>query len=152
MDSEHVGHAQITVREADPEDAAAVVWLIRELASADGETTPLNEAYAMSYLNAPHTGVLLAEAAGEAAGLVSYSVHPNLYHAGYCATIEELVVSPGQRDRGVGGVLIDYLLAHLQAMGCVEVAVSTMPDNEGAQRFYRAHGLVDEAVYLEKHF
>jgi len=27
-----------------------------------------------------------------------------------------------------------------------------MPDNAGALRFYRTYGLVDEAVFLEKHF
>jgi ribosomal protein S18 acetylase RimI-like enzyme len=37
-------------------------------------------------------------------------------------------------------------------MGCAEVSVSTLSDNEDAQRFYRSHGLVDEAVFLEKHF
>jgi len=152
MVREHAEQYEVTVREAYPEDAAAVVRLIRELAAADGETTPITEEYAISYLNAPSTGVLLAEVDGEAVGLISYAVHPNLYHAGYCANIEELVVAAGHRGEGVGGVLLDHLLAHLAAMGCVEVSVSTMPDNEGAQRFYRAHGLVDEAIYLEKHF
>ncbi len=33
-----------------------------------------------------------------------------------------------------------------------EVSVTTMPDNQGAIRFYKRHGLVDEAVFLEKHF
>jgi ribosomal protein S18 acetylase RimI-like enzyme len=27
-----------------------------------------------------------------------------------------------------------------------------LPDNQGAIRFYRSHGLVDEAIHLEKHF
>ena len=35
--------------------------------------------------------------------------------------------------------------------GCAEVSVSTMAGNEGAIRFYRAHGMVDEAVLLERH-
>ncbi|HSJ57102.1 MAG TPA: GNAT family N-acetyltransferase [Anaerolineae bacterium] len=145
-------HSRVVVREASPEDAAAVVRLIRELAAADGETTPITETYAMGFLDAPGNGVLLAEIGDEAVGLISYSVRPNLYHAGYSASIDELVVSSGYRDRGVGGVLIDHLLHHLKALGCVEVSVTTMPGNEGAQRFYRAHGLVDEALFLEKHF
>jgi ribosomal protein S18 acetylase RimI-like enzyme len=145
-------HNQVVIRDASPEDAAAVVRLIRELAAADGETTPITEAYAMGFLDAPGSGVLLAEIGDEAVGLISYSVRPNLYHAGYSASIDELVVSSGYRDRGVGGVLIDHLLHHLEALSCVEVSVTTMPGNQGAQRFYRAHGLVDEALFLEKHF
>ena len=149
---EQATSSHVLIREARPEDASVVVRLIRELAAADGESTPITDSYAIRYLNAPSNGVLLAKANGEAVGLISYSVRPNLYHAGYSASIDELVVSSGYRHQGVGGVLIEHLLAHLEAMGCVEVSVTTMPGNDGAQRFYRAHGLVDEALFLEKHF
>jgi len=37
-------------------------------------------------------------------------------------------------------------------LSCVVVSVAAMPANEGALRFYRARGLVDEAVLLEKPF
>jgi ribosomal protein S18 acetylase RimI-like enzyme len=35
---------------------------------------------------------------------------------------------------------------------CAEVSVSTMPSNSKAIEFYKAHGMTDEAVLLEKHF
>jgi hypothetical protein len=34
---------------------------------------------------------------------------------------------------------------------CAEVSVSTMPDNQEAIRFYNKLGLVDEAIFLERH-
>ena len=64
----------------------------------------------------------------------------------------DLVIAASHRGRGVGGALLEALLARLEKDGCAEVSVTTMPDNEGALRFYRSHGLTDEAVYLEKHF
>jgi len=39
----------------------------------------------------------------------------------------------------------------MESLGCAEVSVSTMPDNVDALQFYKAHGLVDEAILLEKH-
>lgn len=143
--------AAVKVREAGPGDEASITALIHELAAGHGDTSPLTADYAREYLLAPGCHVLLAERGGRAAGLLSYSVRPNLYHAGSSALIEELVVAAGARGGGVGGALLEHLLAHLEATGCAEVAVSTMPDNEGAQRFYRAHGLLDQAVLLEKH-
>lgn len=75
-----------------------------------------------------------------------------VHHAAGSGLIEELIVSGSARGRGAGSALLADLLRRLAAAGCAEVSVSTMPDNEGAKRFYRSHGLVDEAVFLEKHF
>jgi GNAT superfamily N-acetyltransferase len=146
------GHTSLAIREAGPEDATTIAALVRELAAAWGDTSPVTAAYVEDYVAAPGTGVLLAERARQVVGLISYSIRPNLYHAGPSAIIEELIVGDGHRDQGVGGRLVQQLLDHLAGLGCIEVAVSTLPGNEGAQRFYRTHGLVDEAVLLEKHF
>ena len=55
-------------------------------------------------------------------------------------------------DAVPAGQSVDEALAALEAAGCAEVSIAAMPENEGAQRLYRSLGLVDEAVYLEKHF
>ena len=68
------------------------------------------------------------------------------------ALIEELVVAASWSGQGVGGALLDELLKRLEQQGCAEVSVTTMPDNAGAIRFYKSHGLTGEAVYLEKRF
>ena len=141
-----------TLRDATLAAAPAVAALIHELAESGGERSPLTTEYAASYLSNPASRILLAEVGGQVVGLLSYSIRPDLYHAGHTALIEELVVRGPWRGRGIGGALVRELLARLEALGCAEVSVSTMPDNAGALRFYRAHGLTDEAVYLEKHF
>jgi ribosomal protein S18 acetylase RimI-like enzyme len=126
----------IHVREAGPGDEAAVAALIQELAAESGETSPVTEDYAGEYLATPGSHVLLARGAARIVGLLSYSVRPNLYHAGPAACIEELVVTGPERGRGVGSALLRHLLAHLEATGCVEVSVTALPDNEGAQRLW----------------
>jgi ribosomal protein S18 acetylase RimI-like enzyme len=144
----------IEMRVAGDADAPAVRELILSLAGSMGEESTLTEDYVRHYLATPGNLVLLAvdRASGRPAGLISCSVRPNLYHAGDSALIEELVVAEGARARGIGGALLAKLLKRLEAAGCVEVSVTTLSDNDGAIRFYKRHGLVDEAVFLEKHF
>lgn len=142
----------LSFRDAFPTDAPAIAGLVSSLAQSIGETSPVTPEYVETYLAFPGCSILLAENAGKIAGLLSYSVRPNLYHNGETAIIDELVVLENWRGQGIGSALLDTLLARLEVRGCVEVSVTTMSDNIGAVHFYRAHGLVDEAIYLEKHF
>lgn len=142
----------IHIRPAGLADAPAVVGLVQELAQNGGWQSPLDEDYARDYLSSQGSQILLAEGEGQVLGLLSYSERPNLLHAGNTALIEELVVAEDGRGQGVGGALLEHLLRLLEAQGFAEVSVTTMPDNAGAIRFYQAHGLTDEALFLERHF
>ena len=143
---------KMNIRQAVPGDEKSVVRLIHELAETSGEDSPLIEDYIAAYWRSPGSRILLAEIDGQPAGLLSYSIRPDLYHAGDSAYIENLVVSSGHRGAGIGSALLKAALAEIEAAGCAEVSIATLPENEGAQRLYKSLGLVDEAVYLEKHF
>lgn len=140
--------SDVAIREGRPGDEPAVVDLIQEMASGD---SPITAAFVSSYLAQPGSGLFLAEEGGRPVGLLSYSVRPDLYHAGPAALVEELIVHAPQRGRGVGGALLEAFLARMAAIGCAEVAIAVLPENESAQRLYRAHGLVEEALLLERH-
>jgi ribosomal protein S18 acetylase RimI-like enzyme len=142
----------IAIRDAEPRDSGIIVRLIGELAAAAGERTHLTEAYAAEYLASPTAKALVAEVGGQVVGLLTYSLRPDLYHAAKTCLIEELIVRDAVRGRGVGSGLVDELFARLTALGCAEVSVTTLSDNTRAIEFYRAHGLTDQAVFLEKHF
>ncbi len=142
----------ILIRKAGVEDAAIVVHLIRELAATGGEESPIREQTVKDYLATPGNEILLAQQGKHVVGLLSYSVRPNLYHAADSALIEEFVVSEGMRNMGLGSALLKNLLERLEQRGCAEVSVTTMLDNHTAIHFYKAHGLTDEALFLEKHF
>jgi ribosomal protein S18 acetylase RimI-like enzyme len=140
------------IRTARPDDADVIAQQIQELAEAISEHSPITAAYISTYLAFQGCGVLLAEQDGSAVGLLSYSIRANLYHAGPCGLIEELVVRDGARGRGIGKALIREALRLFESLGCAEATVSTLPDNEGALRLYRAMGFDEEAVLLEHHF
>lgn len=142
---------EFQVRQAAPSDAGAIVDLVRELAADMAEQSELIEDEAARFLAVPVCGVLLAESTGGVAGMLSYCIRPNLYHAGPVCSIDELIVHAAARRSGVGRALVTRLLALASEAGCRELSVSTMPDNAGAVRFYGALGFGDEALLLERH-
>jgi ribosomal protein S18 acetylase RimI-like enzyme len=139
------------LRDAMPDDAPEIATLIQDLAQSIGEASPITPAFVETYLGFPGCCILLAEEEGQIAGLLSYSIRPNLYHNGDTALIEELIIMHPWRGQGLGSALLEELFARMKTTGCVEVSVSVLPDNQGAIRFYHSHGLVDEAIHLEKH-
>ncbi len=142
----------IQIRKAQAEDADSVASLIQELAQGIHERSPITPEYVRQYLTSTVSRIFLAVDGDEVLGMLSYSISDNLYHASPACLIEELVVRSTARDRGVGSALVEAVLEEARNLHCAEISVSTMPDNEGAIRFYRRHGFTEEAVFLEHHF
>jgi ribosomal protein S18 acetylase RimI-like enzyme len=141
----------IIIREAESGDMSVIVRLIQELETAT-DRSPITETYVMQYLDSPTSMILLAETQGNVIGLLSYSLRPDLYHAANSCLIEEFVVHEPMRGKGVGSALLRELLSRLSSRDCAEVSLAVMPDNTGAIRFYKRHGLTEEALFLERHF
>jgi ribosomal protein S18 acetylase RimI-like enzyme len=104
------------------------------------------------YLSGTDRHILLAEVISQIQGLLSYSVRADLFHAGNSILIEELVVEEGCRRQGIGGSLLRALLEQLPGLQCKEICLAVMPENNEAIRFYKRHGLIEEALFLERHF
>ncbi len=141
----------IDIRPALKTDASAIVRLVGLLASDQGEQSPVDSDYVLTFMKTPGTGILIADLAGEVIGLISYTQRPGLYHAGDSCMIEELVVRDDLRSSGIGGMLLEAIVTLAAEKGCPEVSLSVMPFNTKAIEFYRRHGFVDEAILLEKH-
>lgn len=54
--------------------------------------------------------------------------------------INEVGVAATHRRQGIGRRLLEVLLAHGKALGCVQAWVLTSPDNAAARRLYEAAG------------
>jgi len=61
-------------------------------------------------------------------------------------------VDEGSRGTGIGSALMSALLERLPDLDCRELCLAVMPDNDREIRFDKKHGLVDEALFLERHF
>ena len=142
----------ISIRDAHEGDEEVIVALVRELARAEGETSPVSTADVSAYLSHPDSGALLAELDGEVVGLLTWFVRPGLFHGGLWGYIDELVVREPARWHGVGNALVSEIMRRFAAAGCHEAAVAATRGNDPAIRLYNKHGLVGDAVMLERHF
>jgi glucosamine-phosphate N-acetyltransferase len=148
MDTNLIPSSSLSILPAEPTDAAHIVRLIRQM----GPDSEVTEEYVLQYLSGTDREILVARLGGRVAGLLSYSLRADLYHAGSSVLIEELVVDKAARGQGIGGALMEALLKRVEWLGCKELCLAVMPDNESAIRFYKRYGLVEEALFLERHF
>ncbi len=141
----------ISVRLAEAHDAEAIAALVATLAGELQEHSPITPAYVADYLLSPGAHILLA-ARGEAVlGLLSFTFRPSLYHAADSCLIDELVVQPAERNRGIGTHLLQEAIQRARTHRCAEVSLSVMLSNRDAVRFYQRHGFEDQALLLERH-
>jgi GNAT superfamily N-acetyltransferase len=60
---------------------------------------------------------------------------------GHTLYVDDLVTDEAHRSRGVGGVLLDWLVAEAKAAGCAQVHLDSGVQRFGAHRFYLTHGM-----------
>jgi ribosomal protein S18 acetylase RimI-like enzyme len=56
------------------------------------------------------------------------------------AYLSMLAVAPGHARRGLGGALLDAVVADARASGHARLVLHVVPQNEAAVRLYRSHG------------
>lgn len=142
---------ETSIRQATVQDAADIVRLIGEHASADDETSPLTSAFVKQYLASPVSEILVAEIDQQIVGLLSWSLRPDLFHGANSCFVEELVVSKQVQGQGIGRALMTELFGKLCDRNCAEASLAVMPDNTRAIALYRSLGLCEEALMLEMH-
>ncbi len=128
-------------REARPADLDQVGDLLKALGYAVSRTR-LESVY-LRLLKDPTYRCILAVShrEGRVIGMITVRALPCLRLAGEQATIEELVVCPEWRGRGVGRSLTAYAVAYARSCRAVRVEVLTSEERESARRrFYEKAG------------
>jgi ribosomal protein S18 acetylase RimI-like enzyme len=129
---------QIKLREARPEDAAAVASLLDELgypSSKEQATERLGRIAADAT-----TFLLVAEAEGEVAGFAGLHVQ-NLVEADCPGCVfAALVVGERFRRLGIASSLTDAIEAEARARGCEDIVLSSAHRRAEAHAFYEALG------------
>jgi ribosomal protein S18 acetylase RimI-like enzyme len=93
--------------------------------------------------------VLLARAAGGAAGFVQmYPTFSSLKAARICV-LYDLFVAPAARRSGLGRRLMAAAAAEAQRSGAVSLVLSTAATNRAAQRLYESLGWTRDDGFLE---
>ena len=94
-------------------------------------------------LDHPATGqVFVARCEGAVAGMISLLEGVNLKEGGRAFWLEDLVVRPAFRGRGLGGALLEHAIATARGLGAVSLTLLTDVTNAQAIRLYQAHGFI----------
>jgi GNAT superfamily N-acetyltransferase len=86
--------------------------------------------------------VLVTRDDGRIVAMVSLLYTVSTAPGGKVALLEDMVVAPDLRGRGVGSLLLQRTVEFAHAQGCSRVTLLTDRINESAQRFYKRHGFM----------
>ena len=130
---------RLRLREAVPDDLAAIVALVEHLGYPVHEAA-LRRAFELVRTTPEHT-VIVAELDGAVCGLLAMSSRPSLALQGEVGVVQELVVRPAQRHHEIGESLLQYAkgLAVERGFARLECGVPTM-HQRAADRFLLERG------------
>jgi GNAT superfamily N-acetyltransferase len=147
------GGASLRLRDARPEDKAAIEVVTRAAYAQYGSTMP-PRFWPMYWQNLvaalegeSSAEVIVADLGGSIVGVVRlYPPSTNAYSSANVPLawpeIRLLAVAPEARGRGVGQALMDECLRRARKVGAVAVGLHTMPVMEEAVRMYERMGFV----------
>ena len=131
----------VTIRDAGPRDAPALVELVGQLgypASAEQLVARLARLAGSS-----EDRCVVAELEGELVGLASIHTSLSVVHDRPAAKLSAIVVGERHRGRGIGQALVAALEAEARARGCHVLFLTTAEHRAGAHAFYRRLGFAE---------
>ena len=139
------------VRKATLEDEAQILTLLQQLLIEGGEVAGDwrdEPGTIRNVLENPELGtILVAEEDGEIAGVTTMSFPYAIRCKGRYSCIEENIVDPKRRGKGVGGKLLRAAIAEATAQGCDELQVNS-PSEMGLPLYIR-NGLKNNGKALK---
>ena len=138
------------IEAATEADLPALTKLLAVLFAQEAEFTPNPEAQHRGLLriitNHDVGIVLVAKEDKKVLGMVIllYTVSTALGER--VALLEDMVVGPEARGRGVGSHLLKRAVSVAEAAGCLRITLLTDQLNLSAQRFYKRHGFTPSSM------
>ena len=138
--------SRVQVRRARTGDAGAVAGLAGELAQSFPFSRDQFDLAYPALVASQDACLLVAAEDGECLGYVLGFRHLTFYANGPVGWVEEILVRPECRGRGLGRALMSAFERWATEHDCTLVALAT----RRAAPFYRALGYQDSAAYLRK--
>jgi len=132
------------VTPATAADIPALCELLDLLFTQEAEFAPDRDAQISglrTIIDDPALGtILVARDADAVLGMVNLLWTVSTALGTRVALLEDMVIAPDARGRGLGGDLLEAALRHARERGCRRITLLTDADNFRAQLFYRRHG------------
>ena len=133
-----------TVRPANIDDLDRCAELLGVLFSQEREFTPelaVQRKGLEMIVKKPETGtVFVYESHGVIQGMVAILFTISTALGDKVAILEDMVVAPDLREKGLGASLVKYAMDYAINQGCRRITLLTDHNNEAAHTFYRRHG------------
>lgn len=99
-------------------------------------------AFLASQFDEPDVVVLVAERGGQVLGYTYAGVEGYDYMSlrGPAGVLNDIVVDPPERGRGIGRMLLEATIEELKSRGVPRIVLSTAEQNESAQRLFERAG------------
>jgi len=133
-----------------PSDLPLLVELLGILFAQERELSPYAgkqlRALEMILADPAHARIYVARQHGTAIGMAALHFTTSTAEGGRVAGLEDCVVHPEQRGKGIGEKLLSYVLEQAKAEGALRVMLLTDGDNMRAQALYRKLGFAPSSM------
>jgi GNAT superfamily N-acetyltransferase len=147
------------VRKATEADIPRIIELYRQLSlnpPPPDRKAPTPEEYRRVFNEmaaTPGYELLVAEEDGEILGTTVLAILPGIAHGvSPFAVVEYVVVDEKYRRRGIGKLLMDYVVARAKEAGCYKIMLTSDKRREPAHEFYRSLGFEASAHGFRLYF
>jgi ribosomal protein S18 acetylase RimI-like enzyme len=142
------------IRFAGEDDIDGMAALLHHLFTQEHEFEPSAEAQRdglRAILASPSIGrLLVAEDAGVLQGMANLLYTQSTALGGRVAILDDIILAPEARGRGLGRRLIDAAIDACRADGCRRITLHTDPDNHLAQALYERTGFARSNMLVYK--
>jgi GNAT superfamily N-acetyltransferase len=138
------------IEQASESDIPELCKLLRILFKQELEFKPDTEAQRKALtiiIKNPETGtILVTRESGKILGMVSLLFTVSTAIGNEVALLEDLVVLPEARGKGIGSNLLSGAIAFAKSKGCRRITLLTDCDNRLARQLYAKHGFSNSSM------
>lgn len=143
--------AETSIRTARFDDEAEVLALIPGLFAAPGSKPPRYDVESareavQRTISGERSDILIAVNGNTVVGMLALYVDFLLIRYGLRCWLEDFVVLPSQRSRGVGKALLGAAADWARAHGCTHIQLNSFTGRTDAHRFYLANGMTQDSL------